>query len=120
VASGSGDEPAAITALEDQLSSPAGAAAFIATTGLLTDPEISLVFDELLGLIDDGAALADLLSAVGMVAPHLDAGATVAALLALGVLDLGIDEKYRCERVVATCWPHRTREPEDMNQDGTT
>ena len=104
-----GDEHSALAEVQTLLSTPAGAAEFCNKTGLLADPDVESVFSELIGLLDQGGTVEDVIDAVAMAAPHVDANAMVKVLLVLGVLTPGIDDKYRCDPVVASCWPHRNR-----------
>ncbi len=102
-----GDEHRALADLEASVTEPKGASEFCASTGLLTDPDVESVFTGLIGLLDGGGTLGDVVDAIAMVAPHVDASAIVEVFRALDVLALGSDGLYRCETVVVSCWPHR-------------
>jgi hypothetical protein len=101
------DEHRALADLETSMTTPQGAAQFCKSSGLLTDADVESVFAELIGLLDGGGALGDIVDVIAMVAPHVDASAMVEVLRALDVLALGSDGLYRCEPVVVSCWPYR-------------
>jgi len=101
------DEHRALADLEASVTTPPGAAQFCESTGLLVDQDVESVFGGLIGLLDGGGTLGDVVDAIAMVAPHVDASAMVEVLRALDVLALGSDGFYRCELVITACWPHR-------------
>lgn len=102
-----GDEHRALADLEESVTTPLGAAEFCESTGLLVDPDVESGFTGLIGLLDEGGTLGDVVDAIAMLSQHVDAGAMVEVLRALDVLALGADGLYRCEPVVVNCWPHR-------------
>ncbi|MCW2749995.1 MAG: hypothetical protein JWR83_1105, partial [Aeromicrobium sp.] len=104
-----GDEHSALAEVQTWLATPTGAATFCDMAGLVVDPDVESVFSELTGLLDQGGTIGDVVDAVAMAAPHVDANAMVEVLLALGVLAPGSDDKYRCDSIVVSCWPHRNR-----------
>jgi hypothetical protein len=104
-----GDEYSALDEVQAWLASPLGAAEFCDMTGLLVDPDVERVFSELIRWLDQGGTREDVVDAIAMAAPHIDAEAMIEALLALGVLSPGTDDKYRYDQVVVSCWPHRNR-----------
>jgi hypothetical protein len=104
-----GDEHSALAEVQTWLATPTGAATFCDMTGLVVDPDVESIFSELTGLLDQGGTIGDVVDAVAMAAPHVDANAMVEVLLALGVLAPGSDDKYRCDPIVVSCWPHRNR-----------
>jgi hypothetical protein len=104
-----GNEHSALAEVEAWLATPAGAADFCGKTGLLAEPEVESIFADLLSLLDQGGDIGDVIDAVAMAGPHLDANAMVEVLLALNVLRIGNNGKYSCDPVIAACWPHRNR-----------
>lgn len=104
-----GDEHSALADIQAWLATPTGAATFCDMTGLVVAPDVESVFSELIGLLDQGGTIGDVVDAVAMAAPHVDVNAMVEVLLALGVLAPASDEKYRCDPIVVSCWPHRNR-----------
>jgi hypothetical protein len=112
-----GDEHSALADVQTWLATPTGAATFCDMTGLVVDSDVESVFSELIDLLDQGGTIGDVIDAIAMAAPHIDANAMVEILLALGVLAPGIDDRYWCDPIVASCWPHRNRPVVDSNAD---
>ncbi|MFZ0119852.1 MAG: hypothetical protein WAL99_10490 [Pseudonocardiaceae bacterium] len=102
-----GDEHLALAEVETWLATSTGAATFCDMTGLVVDPDVEMVFSDLIGLLDQGGTREDVVDAVALAATHVDADAMVEVLLTLGVLAPGSDGKYRCDPIVVLCWPHR-------------
>jgi hypothetical protein len=100
------EEGLALTAVAEELASPAGAAAFVQAVGITGDEELVKAFSAVLSLVDTaGVALADLVAAASMAVDDPDPA--VACLQALGVFDVDNDGVYRPEPLLVRSWQHR-------------
>lgn len=81
---------------------------------LIADPDMEKIFSDLISLLNQSGTREDVVDAVALTATHVDADAMVEVLLTLGVLVLGHDGRYRCDRIVVSCWPHRNRQTDPV------
>lgn len=100
------DEVEAMLAVQEELASSAGAAAFIEAVGVTADKDLIKAFNAILGLVDSaGVALTDLHAAAEMAVddPHT----AIACLQALGVFDIDAEGVYRPEPLLVRSWTLR-------------